>query len=653
MAGAKIMGKKIRKLRQHKSNKPLMGKRDKGLILVFCIAAILLVLAYGVVLASDLIEAKQSLSQGKDNLQSAYQEVEKADLVEAERYLEKAKDNFLGASKTLNSPSVSVLSPVPVVNENLLALRQLASTGLEVTLAGKSLTQASTKFLKNGKVDFGFNNGQIDLQPIIAAKPYVDEANSHILKAAAEYDKIPHGNLIPPIKRACDELGGQLPRLRDITANAKKSFDLLPEMLGTNGKRRYFLAVQNNAELRATGGLIGNYGIISVENGRLALDSFDQISKLERKNQPPVEIPKGYIPIYARFKGTSMWQNVNMSPDFPTVGRLLVKLYKSADGEDLDGVISVDPVGLQYLLGAIGPVQVPKTVTSIDASNVVDWTLIKAYDIYRIGQERKDFLKDVANAVWERLLTGQVSNRPKLVAQFAGALSDKHMIFYSEHKDEQKLFEDMGYADALIPTICDYLQVVAQNHGANKLDVYLHENIDYAISLHGDGSASAKVTVKLTNKAPKFGLPPEVAGMLNPLAAQGGSSRTYLSIYVPKDAQLMDVTIDGKPGNPDVDHEKGKAVFSQYLDIAPGASSKVSFTYNLPKALRFDGEKKEYILDCQTQPMINNPNIALSIKLPKGFNVLDLPAGARKQGERVALNKMLTKDERFVLSISD
>lgn len=632
-----------------------MGKRDKGLILVFCIAAILLVLAYGVVLTSDLIEAKQSLSQGKDNLQSAYQEVEKADLGKAERYLEKAKGNFLGASKTLNSPSVSVLSPVPVVNENLLVLRQLASTGLEVTLAGESFTRASTKFLKNGKVDFGFNNGQIDLQPIIAAKPYVDEANSHILKAAAEYDKIPHGNLIPPIKRACDELGGQLPRLRDLTANAKKSFDLLPEMLGTNGKRRYFLAVQNNAELRATGGLIGNYGIISVENGRLALDSFDQISKLvgTGKDKPPVEVPKGYMPIYARFKGTSMWQNVNMTPDFPTVGRLLVKLYKSAEGENLDGVISVDPVGLQYLLEAIGPVQVPGTDVTISSGNVVDWTLVKAYDVFRNRRERKDALADVAKAVWERLLTGQISNRPKLAPQLDGALSGKRMIFYSAHEDEQKLFEDIGYAGTLAPTVCDYLQVVAQNHGANKVDVYLHENIDYTISLDDNGLAAAKVTVTLINKAPKFGLPPEVAGMLNPLAAQGGSSRTYLSIYVPKDAQLMDVTVDGKPGNPDVDHEKGKAVFSQYLDIAPGASSKVSFTYNLPKALRFDGEKKEYILDCQTQPMINNPNIALSIKLPKGFNVPDIPPGMKKQGERVTLNKMLVRDERFALSIAE
>ncbi len=646
------MGKKIQKLRQHKSNKPSMGERDKRVILVLCVTAVLLVLAYGVVFASDLIRAKQSLSQGRNNLQSAYQEIEKADFNKAEQRFNKAVDNFLSARKTLDSPGVSVLSPMPVVNKNLLALRQLASTGLEVTLAGKFLTRASTKFFKNGKLDFGFNNGQIDLQPFIAAKPDVDEANSHILMATAEYDKIPHDNLIPPIKRACDELGKQLPRLRKVTTNTKEAFDLLPEILGAKGKRRYFLAIQNNAELRATGGLIGNYGIISVENGKLTLETFDEISKLIRANQSPVEVPKGYIPVYARFKGTSMWQNVNMSPDFPTVGRLLVKLYKSAEGEDLDGVISIDPVGLQYLLEAIGPVQVPQIATSINASNVVDWTLIKAYDIYRIGQERKDFLKDVAQAVWERLLTGQISNRPELVTQLADALNNKHMILYSTHENEQKALENMGYADALGPTNCDYLQVVAQNHGANKVDVYLHENIDYTVLLNDDGSANAKVAVTLTNKAPRFGLPPDVAGA-DPLGTKGGSSRTYLSIYVPRDARLVDVTVDGKPGNPDVDHEKDKAVFSQYLEMAPEASSTVSFTYNLPWVLKFNGNKLEYILDCQAQPMINDPNIALNIKVPEGFNVSDLPAGMKKQGERVTLNKTLIRDERFALSISD
>lgn len=614
------------------------------------ILLIVLFVTSGVILAKDILGAKSFLDQAKGDLTTAAKLAKNMEFANSKAHFEKAGYSFLNAQKSLNQPIVKAASFVPVVNQNINAAIALASSGAEVARAGQLLSMASMQFpTKNGKPAFGIANGRINLSPFFAAQTYLKGADTHAQMAIAEYKKVPNGLLLPSIRSAGQELGEELKRLKKTTSITRRVFDILPDALGAKEKRRYFLAVQNNAELRATGGLIGCYGVMTVENGKFSLDDFDKTSARPTKNRP-VKAPRDFVDRYSRFKSTTIWSNANMSPDFPIVSGVLLGLYKSNAGEDLDGVISIDPVGLQYLLEATGSVRVPKAATNINAGNVVNWTLIEAYNKYK-GKERRDFLVDVTRAVWDKLLSGQINDRQKLISQLASAFNDKHMMLFSTNKEEQKIFEELGYAGALIPTACDYLQVLMQNHGANKVDVYLHESIDYSIKLSKDGSARAKVIVKVTNRTPKFGLPLLVAGE-DPLGARNGYSNTYLSVYVPKGAQLMDTTVDGKPGGAEVGYEKDKTIFSYYLYIAPRTSRTASFIYDLPNALIFDGKDIDYILDCQAQPVINHADIAISIELPKGFKVSSLPVSVKKKGRKLTLSKSLARDERLEIGLS-
>jgi hypothetical protein len=51
-------------------------------------------------------------------------------------------------------------------------------------------------------------------------------------------------------------------------------------MLGQNGPKRYFLAFQNNAEARGTGGLPGAFAIIEANHGKLAITSMQSDTTL-------------------------------------------------------------------------------------------------------------------------------------------------------------------------------------------------------------------------------------------------------------------------------------------------------------------------------------------------------------------------------------
>ena len=645
--------RKASKRKSHRAQSKKQVRQDKILILASSFLVLVFATAYGVALAADLIYAKDFLFQGRKNLRSAHLKAEKAEFKSAAKYFEKAKIDFVDANKRLNSPSVQMLSLIPVANDNATALKSLASSGLEVALGGESLVKASARFpQKQGKLDFSISDGRIDIDPFVDARTYADEANLHILLALAEYRKAPDSFLLPPIRKAHSELGEELPELKNLMADMKHALDIIPSMLGSDGKRRYFLAVQNNAELRATGGLIGNYGIITVDNGKLSLEAFDEIHKLQRQDQKPVKAPEDFVSRYGRFKGTSKWINANMSPDFPTVSGVLVELYKSTTGVKLDGVISVDPVSLKYILAATGSVELTEESIKVGADNVVDWTLVDAYAKYREREERKDFLADVAMAVWHRLVSGQIEDKSKLVNQLKLALSEKHIAIFSVHEKEQKLIENIGYAGALAPTSGDYLQVIMQNHGGNKVDTYIHEEIDYSVVLRPDGSSRAKVSVRVMNRTPVTGLPEYVTGN-HPLGVKGGYCNTWLNIYVPKGARLVPAEEGVKTSEVEVDSEKDKTIFSRYLKIAPGASKTADFTLELPYVMVFNGNTADYVLDWQAQPVINKPGFNLSVTPPEGFEFARIPPGFVKKDKGIFYIGTLVKDERFKLSLID
>lgn len=603
-------------------------------------------------LVGDLISVQERLIKGQDNLQSAYVAAEKAEFDKSQPYFKQAQDSFIDAGRIMSKPGVTMLAIVPIANSNLEAVRRLTETGIEVAYAGEALTQASAKFSnKQGKFDISIENGRVDVEPFIDAKPDIDRAHLHVLQAIAAYDKIPEGHLIAQIESAKNKLGKELPALKTLVSKAKVTFDVLPGVMGRDGKRRYFLAIQNNAELRATGGLIGNYGILTVDNGSIKLDEFDEILAIESPGKA-VDAPEDFTARYGRFEGARIWANANMSPDFPTVSRVLLKLFESARGEKLDGVISVDPVGLSYLLEAIGPLTLTDIGVTIDSVNAVEWTLVKAYKDFPERDMRKDFLADIAQAVWGRITSGQVADKSKLIEQFGLALSEKHMAVYSAHENEQKLAESLGYAGELIPTTNDYLQVVMQNHGANKVDIYIHEDIRHTIKLRPDGSGFATLSINILNRTPVSDLPSYVTGE-NPIGAKGGHSNTWLSIYVPKGAQLMSSTIDGESSVIEINREKDKTVFSEYVMVPPGTSRTVELSYEIPNVLVFDKNEIRYTFDWQAQPVINKPTVKSSVIVPDGFAIDELPDGYARKGHNAAYTGTLSKDMSFEFGLID
>src|SRR5205085_2396418 len=181
----------------------------------------------------------------------------------------------------------------------------------------------------------------------------------------------------------------------------------IPSFAGSAGPRRYFVAIENTAELRGTGGFIGNYAILSISRGRVKLSPFANSSALPDLPVRAIPPPSPqYARLYNAFGGAGFWLNLNMTPDAPTAARAIETLYQRAAGGRLDGVVFFDLEGLADLLRATGPITIPQLGATYTAANVVDSIASSSYLDAPVRDPFTEGPRLIAQAVWTRFFAG-------------------------------------------------------------------------------------------------------------------------------------------------------------------------------------------------------------------------------------------------------
>ena len=399
---------------------------------------------------------------------------------------------------------------VPFVASNVRAARALADIGTDLANAGESLTTAVHPEALE------VVGGRLPLDEVTRITPELERGSAALTAALHRLNDVrddPY--LAPPVRDAVNKVHEQLVQAEGEARRAAAAAKLAPAIFGGDGPRRYLLVVQNNAESRATGGFIGSYGVITAENGKL--DVSDLLRTGIWNNAiavhdptPPLVAPPDYFRRYNQFSPVTTLQNVNLSPDFPSVTDVLLNLAPQAGVGQVDGVMSVDPIGLAALLKLTGPVTVAGWPTPISDLDVVSVTLRDAYAKFAETPERADFLGDVAQAAVDRATSGTLG-RPATIAQvLGGAAHEGHIILGFARPAEQRLAVQLGIAEKMGPIASDAVAVTTSNVGGNKIDYYLQRTVEYHAHVVPNEKAtqatvSGDLVVDLDNQAPATG----------------------------------------------------------------------------------------------------------------------------------------------------
>ncbi|WP_169945904.1 DUF4012 domain-containing protein [Microbispora sp. H11081] len=463
-----------------------------------------------------------------------------------------------------------LLTRLPVVGEGAATARGLAASVADVTDVLARVERATAPLLSASARAPG------DLRGVLAAldamAPVLRDGAVRVEAARSRVAGTPASTGLAALDGARDTVLRETIRLRGMLSQGAEAAALLPPMLGRDGPRRYFLAFETNAESRGTGGLVGAFGVLKADRGRVSVARLSANTGLAASAKPVADLGRQFVSRYGPGAATTLSVS-NLSPHFPYAAQTWTGLWRRQTGQDLDGAIATDPVGLSHILGAIGPVRIPGGET-VTAGNVVDLTERQAYARYPDPAERKRYLVGIAGAVSEAL-TGALDRPTRLLPAFARMVSEHRLRVWSRDEDEQRRLAATPLGGVLPERRGPYAGLVVNNSAGTKLDYYLDRSLTYELGpCRPDGQRSSRVRIRLTNDAPRGPLPAYVTARLDdpgrPHAA--GSNLLWVSLYASVGAKATAVRLDERPVSFYAETERSHPVISKVLEFAPGQS---------------------------------------------------------------------------------
>ena len=312
---------------------------------------------------------------------------------------------------------------------------------------------------------------------------------------------------------------------------SKKLLPLLPaahSLLGSDSPRTYFVAFQNPAEARGTGGIIGAYALLNINKGHITVARVGSNAELVSQETLPIDMPEDFLSLYG--VDPAIWQNSNMSPHFPNAAKIWLALWEIQSGEKLDGVITLDPFVLKQYLQVSGPLTVGNQV--ITSKNLISETLSREYIRYaNDNNARKLFLVTLLKTTLERL-TSQPLPPSDFLALVEKPLRESRIYLYSAHPTEQSAIHQSTISGSMDSSRDNTYRLVINNLAGNKMEYYLARKISVK-SIQCGKKPITQVDYILENTVSATAkLPPYVNGRLDLLKNNGYGNSTKIEAFL-------------------------------------------------------------------------------------------------------------------------
>ncbi len=421
--------------------------------------------------------------------------------------------------------------------------------------------------------------------------------------------------------------------------------DTLPAILGWDHPVRYLVLTQDPAELRPSGGIIGSYGIVAFDKGRITELAFNGTGQLDEGHPYPFITAPDELTGYL-LGNDQGWQvaDGNWSPDFPTAAQDTLRLYTNESGDaKIDGVLAITTDTVDELLKITGPI----TVAGYDVTIGPGETTLKILQNTReagAGQDRKAIL----GVFGAQMITKLLSLPPKDWAALAGDLdtfrSQRLLQAWFKDPAAEALVADHGFDGALRLDDGDYVYPVDANVApVSKLNLVTTRSMQLGVQLDEVGNANSTLALSWDNAIDT----PEGAP-LRAMSANMGSLHDlglFERVLVPELSRLESVGGGSyqELTGPAMDGDAlGRHVFGNYLRVPPG-STTLSYAWTAPYVADLteaaDGSPNggTYHLVIQKQPGLRGGSLALTITVPDGMTITSASDGLAVSGATATL----------------
>jgi hypothetical protein len=530
-----------------------------------------------VVLYRDLRRAETALSAARATAPSFAAALRQGDEAKARELLSTVRDRTTTARTSTDGPLWAVASHLPWAGRTFATTRAVsrASDGM-VAGVGAPLLDA----LEEVRGAHRHSGGRVDLAAVSRVRPQLQAAMRRTEQERQELRRAPRVWVWPRVGRAREELLERIDEMSGVLGTLADGADVLPGMLGADGPRTYLLAFQNNAEARGTGGLLGGFGLLRVDQGRATVLHVGSDRELDRLPAPTLDLGPDFRRLYGH--DLSAWQNANMTGHFPSAARLWLDMWQRFTGQRLDGVLATDPTALARLLAVTGPVTVAGA-EPFTADNVVARTESLAYQSFG-GDDvaRKGFLVAVGQQVLSTLLGPRGPGLTDLVRPLLDAAERRSAMVYSTRPAEEAWLAGTPLGGDVPDEPGPFLFVTVNNTAGNKIDYYLDRQVQYELGPCQGGRRTSTVSTRLRVDVPDSPLPSVVVGRIDRRDRPPRSTGLLVSWYVAEGSRVVAAQVDGRPVRLFLGREQGHPVVTARLELLARRERVVRLTLSEP-----------------------------------------------------------------------
>jgi len=446
---------------------------------------------------------------------------------------------------------------------------------------------------------------------------------------------------------------GSMANTRDTIFKARKLIEILPDLIGTDGKRRdYMVLFQNEMELRAGGGFLGSYGILSFEGGRLLnfeiKDIYEADGQLKGHVEPPVPIRD--------ILGEGGWfmRDANWQASFPAAVLDIQWFLEKSTNRKVDGVIGINLAVAKAILEVVGEITMIDYGEKINKNNLFEQAEFYAETKFFPGSGQKaNFLSGLGKQLFEEIKNLNSEKQYKLLEALMVQFEKNELQMVLNNKDSARILGDLGWDGAMYNGKCgtdrceaDYVYLVESNFGVNKSNYFIYRGIEEAVDIT---NTSIKRTLKINyeNTAKNTNWP-------------GGDYKNYLRVYLPTGINLESIRIIN--GN---DVSKVEMIGGDKLNLAEyGGKTELGFLVIVPVNSKRTVEIKyssninligkeqfSYLNYFQKQSGFGDTGLVVLVSFPRNYQVLQVEPSASMVGDKVLFNTKLDRDVRMGVEI--
>ncbi|MBU1132277.1 DUF4012 domain-containing protein [Patescibacteria group bacterium] len=626
---------------------------------------------------------RQSQKEAASRANNAYEDLKIAgraladnDLLFADEHFSDAKYNFSLAKNELdniNSALQVILKIIPADSANLADAEYLLNAGEKISSLGQKLTETINGFAAaNGETTVKkLEIFRTNLQPIIDD---LDATNNYLNKIRPEAIPEEKREQFSLIKQSISLLLNDLNELNSLS-------NTFFHILGKDYQRRYLFVFQNNNEIRATGGFLGSFALVDIDQGEIKNieipggGTYDLQGSLREKKISPE--PMHLV--------NALWQmqDANWFPDFPTSAQKIKWFFEKSGGPTVDGVIAINASMIPRLLSTAGAIEMPEYGKTLTAANFIEETQKAVeFEYDKTENKPKQILSDMAPKLIEKIFSAKGQNLLDIMKTFKLGLNEKEIQFYFTNAAVEEKITSYNWGGEIKDSTLDYLSVINTNIRGYKTDGFIKQNINLVSDINSNGEIINRLTIERKHT----GDPNDVFGK--------ESNIDYLRVYVPAGSELLsasgfgeipadkfeapedsweadeflaeiqgEIYIDPKSGT-SINNEFNKTVFGNWIQTDAGETKLITIKYKLP--FTFKLPEKQSIIDIiknkdnetfyslfiQKQSGGQNINCNVSINLPAGLSLKWLyPSGLTQNQNLLNYNTPLNQDELIGLVV--